>query len=63
MKRGESILIHSGTGGIGQAAIAIALSYGCDIYTTCGSQEKKEFLLSHFPQLKGTYHNGNWQNR
>lgn len=27
----ESILIHSGSGGVGQAAIAIALSMGCQV--------------------------------
>ncbi|KAJ8030411.1 Fatty acid synthase [Holothuria leucospilota] len=36
IKRGDSILIHSGSGGVGQAAIAVALSYGCKIYTTVG---------------------------
>ncbi|KAJ8019206.1 Fatty acid synthase [Holothuria leucospilota] len=36
VKAGESILIHSGSGGVGQAAIAVALSYGCKIYTTVG---------------------------
>jgi hypothetical protein len=30
----ESILIHSGAGGVGQAAIAVALSMGCTVYTT-----------------------------
>ena len=36
LQPGESILIHSGTGGIGQAAINIALSMDCEIYTTVG---------------------------
>lgn len=36
LQRGESILIHSGTGGVGQAAINIALSFDCEIYTTVG---------------------------
>lgn len=36
MKKGESILIHSGSGGVGQAAIAIALSMGCRVFTTVG---------------------------
>jgi fatty acid synthase len=30
----ESVLIHSGAGGVGQAAIAVALSLGCTVYTT-----------------------------
>lgn len=36
MKKGESILIHSGSGGVGQAAIAIALSMGCRVFATVG---------------------------
>ncbi|KAL1482555.1 hypothetical protein MTO96_033716, partial [Rhipicephalus appendiculatus] len=31
---GESLLIHSGSGGVGQSAIAIALSMGCTVFTT-----------------------------
>ncbi|GAB6033131.1 hypothetical protein CHUAL_012740 [Chamberlinius hualienensis] len=53
-RKGESILIHSGTGGIGQAAIAVALNYGCEIYTTVGTNEKKEALLKLFPKLKAS---------
>ncbi|GFT94664.1 fatty acid synthase [Trichonephila clavipes] len=34
LQKGESILIHSGTGGIGIAAITIALSMNCEIFTT-----------------------------
>ncbi|XP_032822786.2 fatty acid synthase [Petromyzon marinus] len=52
MRRGESVLIHSGSGGVGQAAIAIALSMGCTVYTTVGSAEKRAYLQKTFPQLK-----------
>uniref|UniRef100_A0A8B9RU47 Fatty acid synthase n=1 Tax=Accipiter nisus TaxID=211598 RepID=A0A8B9RU47_9AVES len=51
MKKGESILIHSGSGGVGQAAIAIALSMGCRVFATVGSTEKREYLQARFPQL------------
>lgn len=40
LKKGERILIHSGSGGVGQAAITIALSMGCDVYTTVGKCAK-----------------------
>ncbi|GBO09431.1 Fatty acid synthase, partial [Araneus ventricosus] len=36
LRKGERVLIHSGTGGVGQAAIAIALSLGCEVFTTIG---------------------------
>ncbi|XP_049273337.1 fatty acid synthase-like [Rhipicephalus sanguineus] len=49
---GESVLIHSGSGGVGQAAISIALSMGCKIFTTVGSHEKREFLKRRFPALQ-----------
>lgn len=36
LRPGESVLIHSGSGGVGQAAIAIALSMRCRVFTTVG---------------------------
>lgn len=51
IRKGESILIHGGSGGVGQAAIAIALHYGLIVYTTVGSQEKRDYLMQRFPQL------------
>ncbi|KAI6188362.1 Fatty acid synthase [Aphelenchoides besseyi] len=51
IRKGESILIHGGSGGVGQAAIAIALHYGLTVYTTVGSQEKREYLMKRFPEL------------
>jgi len=38
LNRGESVLIHSAAGGVGQAAIAICLSMGCSVYCTVGSR-------------------------
>jgi len=52
MKRGDSVLIHAGTGGVGQAAITIALYYECEIFTTVGTAEKREFIKTNFPQVK-----------
>ncbi|TMS37085.1 hypothetical protein L596_004095 [Steinernema carpocapsae] len=52
LRRGESVLIHGGSGAVGQAAIAIALNLGCQVYTTVGTEEKRFFLKNRFPQLK-----------
>ncbi|XP_058815854.1 fatty acid synthase [Topomyia yanbarensis] len=52
MKRGESILIHAGSGGVGQAAISVALAGGLNVFTTVGSKEKRDFLKRTFPQLQ-----------
>ncbi|XP_047503403.1 fatty acid synthase [Pieris napi] len=51
MRRGESVLVHAGTGGVGQAAIAIALHAGCTVFTTVGTPEKRAFLRERFPAL------------
>ncbi|XP_064351418.1 fatty acid synthase [Camelus dromedarius] len=51
---GETVLIHSGSGGVGQAAIAIALSLGCRVFTTVGSAAKQAYLQARFPQLNET---------
>ena len=49
---GEKILIHAGSGGVGFAAISIALSLGCTVFTTVSSEEKRNFLKKHFPELQ-----------
>ncbi|XP_039308272.1 fatty acid synthase [Solenopsis invicta] len=51
LKAGESVLIHAGTGGVGQAAIAIALHAGCNVFTTVGTPDKRKYLKKVFPQL------------
>lgn len=51
MKAGDSLLVHAGTGGVGQAAISIALHMGVTVYTTVGSQEKRDYLKKTFPQV------------
>lgn len=52
LRPGQSVLIHSGSGGVGQAAISICLNLGCEVYTTVGSKEKREYLLATFTKLK-----------
>lgn len=51
VQAGESILIHSATGGLGQAAIRTALNHGLVIFATVGSDEKKIKLMEIFPEL------------
>lgn len=55
LKRGESLLVHAGTGGVGQAAISIALHLGCEVFTTVGTQEKRDFLKKNFPELEESH--------
>ncbi|XP_050076401.1 fatty acid synthase-like [Anopheles maculipalpis] len=51
IRKGNSVLIHAGTGGIGLAAIRVCLAYGLEVFTTVSTKEKREFLLSYFPDL------------
>ena len=48
MQRGESILVHAGSGGVGQAAIRLAHHWGLEVFTTVGSAEKRKFMLEEF---------------
>jgi polyketide synthase 5 len=41
---GDKVLIHSATGGVGQAAIAIARNAGADIFATAGSEQRRKLL-------------------
>ncbi|KAB8234976.1 type I polyketide synthase [Aspergillus alliaceus] len=59
---GESVLVHSGAGGTGQAAIQIAKHFGAQVFTTVGSESKKAFLMetyglpeSHIYSSRSTY--------
>ena len=45
LRAGESVLIHAGSGGFGIAAIAMARRIGAIIYTTVGSQVKRDYLV------------------
>ncbi len=44
IQKGDRVLIHSATGGVGQAAVQIAQWAGAEIFATAGSPEKREFL-------------------
>lgn len=44
LRRGETVLIHAGAGGVGQAAIMLAQHIGAEIYATAGSEEKRQFI-------------------
>lgn len=45
LKPGETVLVHSGTGGVGQAAIALARWRGATVYATAGTPAKRDLLL------------------
>ncbi|MCP4847493.1 MAG: amino acid adenylation domain-containing protein [Verrucomicrobiaceae bacterium] len=45
MRKGERVLIHAGTGGVGMAAIQIAKRLELEIFATAGTPEKRKLLL------------------
>ena len=44
MERGERVLIHAATGGVGLAAVQLARQAGAEIFATAGSDEKRAYL-------------------
>ncbi|KAM0260907.1 hypothetical protein ACHAQJ_002527 [Trichoderma viride] len=48
LQKGESILIHSAAGAVGQATIMLAQYIGAEVFATVGSDTKKQFLTDKF---------------
>ncbi|TAQ90890.1 hypothetical protein B7494_g783 [Chlorociboria aeruginascens] len=48
LQPGETVLIHSGAGGTGQAAIQVAQYIGAEIYATVSSKEKQNLLTTTY---------------
>ena len=46
IRAGERVLIHSGAGGVGLAAIRVAQRAGAKVFATAGTPEKRELLRS-----------------
>lgn len=48
LRRGESILIHSAAGGVGQAAVMLAKYLGAVVFVTVGNSDKKAHLMNKY---------------
>ncbi|KAK3389414.1 hypothetical protein B0H63DRAFT_518643 [Podospora didyma] len=48
LQKGETVLIHSATGGVGQAAVMMAQHVGAEVFVTVGSEEKRDFVMRQF---------------
>ncbi len=44
MRRGDRVLVHAATGGVGLAAVQLAQRAGAEIFATAGSDEKRALL-------------------
>ena len=60
LRRGERVLIHSGMGGVGRAAIALAKYFGAEIYATAGSADKRDRLLTLGVKAAFDSHSFSW---
>ena len=52
LQKGDSVLIHSGTGGVGLAALYVATYFECNIFTTVGTREKRDYLRNLYPGVR-----------
>lgn len=48
LQANQTVLIHSATGGVGQAALRIAQHVGAEIFATVGNASKRELLINEF---------------
>jgi malonyl CoA-acyl carrier protein transacylase len=44
LAEGERVLIHAAAGGVGQAAVQLALAKGAEVHATAGSDDKRKLL-------------------
>lgn len=47
-QKGQRVLIHSATGGLGIACIQLCRYIGAEVYATVGNDEKRKFLIENF---------------
>lgn len=47
LQKGQSVLIHSATGGVGLAAINLCNYYGAEVFVTVGTDAKRDFLAEN----------------
>ena len=60
LRKGQRVLIHSGMGGVGQAAIALAKHVGAEIYATAGSESKRDQLRALGVRAAFDSHSFDW---
>lgn len=48
LQPGETVLVHAGCSAIGMAAISIASSMGCAVYTTVATDYQRAFIKKQY---------------
>ena len=60
LKKGETLLVHGGSSGIGTTAIQLAKAFGANVVTTAGSDEKCKACLTLGADLAINYRTSNF---
>ena len=60
IRAGEIVLVHAAAGGVGSAAVQIAVAAGCRVIATAGSAEKLETCRALGAELVIDYSAGDW---
>ena len=60
IRAGETVLIHAAAGGVGSAAVQIAVAAGCRVIATAGSAEKRETCRALGAELVIDYAQADW---
>ena len=63
IREGESVLVHAAAGGVGSAAVQIAVAAGCRVVATAGSAEKLEVCRKLGASLVLDYTDPGWIDR
>ncbi|KAI1176151.1 hypothetical protein F4777DRAFT_578200 [Nemania sp. FL0916] len=48
LSKQQTVLIHAGTGGVGQAAIILAQLVGAEVFATAGTKKKRDFISAKY---------------
>ncbi|PSR79890.1 polyketide synthase [Coniella lustricola] len=48
LQPGERVLIHAGSGGVGQVSIMMAQHAGAEVFATCSSEAKRDLLMKQY---------------
>ena len=60
IRAGETVLIHAAAGGVGSAAVQIAVAAGCRVIATAGSDEKRDTCRTLGAELVIDYAQKDW---
>ncbi|MGI4950833.1 MAG: NADPH:quinone oxidoreductase family protein [Janthinobacterium lividum] len=63
IRTGETVLVHAGAGGVGSAAVQIAVAAGCRVIATAGTAEKLEVCRGLGAELALDYTDPGWFDR